>query len=199
MNKEYYANNDKIIVSNESGELRELPNYDNYQERLNTENIIEELDSTINFEEYMKNTYPVDEGKDIKISKILLNLIIIFAPILIGGMLKDAGINLPLVYMSSIVMSVPTLASIVLGIGVVLVNGVKAIKKYKTNKMNKRMRLSYEASIDYLKEKAPSTLVLKVDATKVKSAINVGMLNETELAQYTKLSERISLTPAKNK
>ena len=152
MNKEYYANNDKIIVSNESGELRELPNYDNYQERLNTENIIEELDSTINFEEYMKNTYPVDEGKDIKISKILLNLIIIFAPILIGGMLKDAGINLPLVYMSSIVMSVPTLASIVLGIGVVLVNGVKAIKKYKTNKMNKRMRLSYEASIDYLKE-----------------------------------------------
>ncbi len=143
MNKEYYANNDKIIVSNESGELRELPNYDNYQERLNTENIIEELDSTINFEEYMKNTYPVDEEKDIKISKILLNLIFIFAPILIGGMLKDAGINLPLVYMSSIVMSVPTLASIVLGIGVVLVNGVKAIKKYKMNKMNKRMRLSY--------------------------------------------------------
>ena len=77
------------------------------------------------------------------------------------------------------------------------------VKKLETAEntitMKKAIYKDYDAAIDYLKEKAPSTLVLKVDATKVKSAINVGMLNESELAQYTKLSERISLTPAKNK
>ena len=77
------------------------------------------------------------------------------------------------------------------------------VKKLETAEnsitLKKAIYKDYDAAIDYLKEKAPSTLVLKVDATKVKSAINVGMLNESELAQYTKLSERISLTPAKNK
>ena len=77
------------------------------------------------------------------------------------------------------------------------------VKKLETAEnsitLKKAIYKDYDAAIAYLKEKAPSTLVLKVDATKVKSAINVGMLNASELAQYTKLSERISLTPtAKN-
>ena len=66
------------------------------------------------------------------------------------------------------------------------------VKKLETAEnsitLKKAIYKDYDAAIDYLKEKAPSTLVLKVDATKVKSAINVGMLNESELAQYTKLS-----------
>ena len=77
------------------------------------------------------------------------------------------------------------------------------VKKLETAEnsitLKKAIYKDYDAAIDYLKEKAPSTLVLKVDATKVKSAINVGMLNESELAQYTKLSERISLTPTAKK
>lgn len=93
MNKEYVYDNDKVIVSNENGEMRVTPRYDNTIDILTEENVIETIDNKINSLD--KNIESLEKDINYRLTKIFsLGVLSVAALIAIVGLILKSGFGI---------------------------------------------------------------------------------------------------------
>ena len=152
MNKEVIYNNDKIIVSNGSGELRELPNTDNATRILELENIIEEIDKKLVFCNYLKGTSNPEEINYAR--NIFYSLVFTSIPLLCSFLLEK-GFNITPEMFNLMIgnMSAPVFLSIAIAtvctIGNIFTVFVGKLKKKESDDIKR----GYDCSIKFLQEK----------------------------------------------
>lgn len=153
MNKEYVVTNDKVIVSNEKGNIKEISNSDKLDEILIQENIVEKIETEIDRFNELKRSINPNESH---IREDILNgLIFIIIPLIVGGFFKLFGVT-PYVYQTIYGgISAPILMSGVVGIASIIKLTMNAIKDYKKNKESKKVIKGANLGIKYLKKILP--------------------------------------------
>ena len=151
MNTEFRVDNDKVIVSDKNGVLRELPNYANTEEILELENLIEELKRRIHFTNYMRDCNKPQKPKIFR--TFVLDVILISIPFIIALILKvfynidPPTFNIGLTSLYKLPISIAISAGV---IGVI--DAISLFRLHRKNKDILRIRRSYEVCIEYLNE-----------------------------------------------
>ena len=171
MNMNYYTNDVKAIVSDENGELKEVDNYDNINDVLSQENVIETITDTIDNlnahkAEISKPKHKFNFGKKFGIT-------LIAAP-LIWGLINKFILGNPL---PAVAFKFGTIVTpVLLSMGFAIIVGAAAIPFTIMNRIEKKMDANHvkgiEEAINYLTKKKEEEQA-KLDDLLSKSTITV--------------------------
>ena len=148
MNKEYFIKDDRVHVQNEKGETKYIPNYDNLDELLVEENIVESIEKKIEEQEALK--------KDLKTNishfneNVINGIVITIMPFIASLILKLFGINISSLNTIFGEVSAPVYTAGLIAIGSIVRTIYDAIKDHVTNKHNKEIIDGANLSLDYL-------------------------------------------------
>lgn len=147
MNKQYICKDDKVIVSNEEGLLREIPNYNNLEEILEQENIIDNIEKEINRLIILRdNPKPLSKHFQKGIKYALLILV----PVIIE--LLSKGLHFPIAtYETPIgIMSVTSAMELCIAVGLIIGEAINMYRDNKEQTERDNTKKGLEASINYL-------------------------------------------------
>ncbi len=148
MNKEYLIRDDKIVVTDEYGRLREVDNSDNVNEILEQENILETVDNEI--DKYFELS-EINVPKESTLLKNIKNSIIcVLIPIVLELVLKLFGINMLLLNLGFTELTSTTYLSCCLAFFAIINNAYIAIREHKDRKRCKKLALGLSFVLDYL-------------------------------------------------
>ncbi|MBP5683692.1 MAG: hypothetical protein J6X02_00365 [Bacilli bacterium] len=161
MNKEYMMFNGKTIVSTDNDGLKVIPNYENPEEVLKQENLVETIDNLIKvLLERKENT----KLAKVNITKHLsLKICLIAVPLLLGFIFRIIfGLDLSFVTTKLGTISLPEYLSIAMAYGFIISDFIElTIGRYFDKKDCQRKRDAYDSSIEYLqKRKAKEEKIL---------------------------------------
>ncbi len=152
MNKEFVITEDKAVISNEDGNLRESENYDNIIEILEQENVIEGIEYKIKTLIDLKNNMNYEKGEVKKHSKFFIVPIILLLLIEVGfryGLKAD-------LYMDETflgLISRPVYFAIIYGFAGTIVSTIIGLIQRYHNKQTDKRKQGLQESVNYLQKK----------------------------------------------